>query len=267
MEDELSLRWRSHLQSQSGVVSREQAGAAGFTEKAIAWRLRSGKWQRIHRGVDATFTGKPSREGRLWAAVLCVGPDAVLSHETAAEIHGLTDKPSTGSTSAFPSSGIPDGIGTSGAWLYEEHGLCVELDGIAAHPAEGRWRDIHRDNANRAPGNADPALRLARRHRATLRDRRGNRRGSTAPRLDRHPAPLRPQLHRRPAARGGEERAGLREAGRSERAEGKWETDWEERTAGTRRSGQRAVWPIAWTARSLRAQTGQRSARRRTWPP
>ncbi len=94
MEDELSLHWRSHLQSQSGVVSREQARAAGFTEKAIAWRLRSGKWQRIHRGVYATFTGKPTREGRLWAAVLCVGPDAVLSHQTAAEVHGLTDKPS-----------------------------------------------------------------------------------------------------------------------------------------------------------------------------
>ncbi len=36
--------------------------------------------------------------------------------------------------------------------MYEEHGLCVELDGIAAHPAEGRWRDIHRDNANLLQG-------------------------------------------------------------------------------------------------------------------
>ena len=95
MEDERSLRWRGQLQSQSGVVSREQARAAGFTEKAIAWRLRSGTWQRIHRGAYATFTGDPSREGKLWAAVLCVGPGAVLSHETAAEVHGLTDKPST----------------------------------------------------------------------------------------------------------------------------------------------------------------------------
>jgi hypothetical protein len=32
--------------------------------------------------------------------------------------------------------------------LYEEFGLCVELDGLAAHPAEGRWRDTRRDNAN-----------------------------------------------------------------------------------------------------------------------
>jgi hypothetical protein len=32
--------------------------------------------------------------------------------------------------------------------LYQKYGLCVELDGAAAHPAEGRWRDTHRDNAN-----------------------------------------------------------------------------------------------------------------------
>ena len=36
--------------------------------------------------------------------------------------------------------------------LYEEYGLCVELDGAAAHPAEGRWRDTHRDNTNLVQG-------------------------------------------------------------------------------------------------------------------
>jgi very-short-patch-repair endonuclease len=30
--------------------------------------------------------------------------------------------------------------------------VCVELDGVTAHPAEGRWRDTHRDNANLAQG-------------------------------------------------------------------------------------------------------------------
>jgi very-short-patch-repair endonuclease len=30
--------------------------------------------------------------------------------------------------------------------LYQEFGLVVELDGLGAHPAESRWRDIHRDN-------------------------------------------------------------------------------------------------------------------------
>jgi len=36
--------------------------------------------------------------------------------------------------------------------LYEEYDLCVELDGFAAHPAESRWRDTHRDNANLVQG-------------------------------------------------------------------------------------------------------------------
>jgi hypothetical protein len=36
--------------------------------------------------------------------------------------------------------------------LYEPFGLCVELDGNTAHPAEGRWRDTRRDNANLAQG-------------------------------------------------------------------------------------------------------------------
>jgi Transcriptional regulator, AbiEi antitoxin len=93
MDERRSLTWRSQLQSQSGVVSRQQADDAGLTQKAIYWRLRSGTWQRLHRGAYATFTGDPSREAKLWAAVLRVGPGAVLSYETAAEIHGLIDQP------------------------------------------------------------------------------------------------------------------------------------------------------------------------------
>jgi predicted transcriptional regulator of viral defense system len=92
MEDERSLRWRWLLQSQSSVISREQARDAGVTRKAIEWQLRSGTWQRLHRGAYATFTGDLSREAKLWAVILRVGPGAVLSHETAAEIHRLTDK-------------------------------------------------------------------------------------------------------------------------------------------------------------------------------
>jgi len=32
--------------------------------------------------------------------------------------------------------------------LYGKHALCVELDGVATHPDEGRWKDTARDNAN-----------------------------------------------------------------------------------------------------------------------
>jgi very-short-patch-repair endonuclease len=35
---------------------------------------------------------------------------------------------------------------------YEPYRVCVELDGVAAHPAEGRWRDTRRDNVNLMQG-------------------------------------------------------------------------------------------------------------------
>ena len=93
MEDERSLRWRGQLHAQSGVISRQQALDAGWPEATVDERLRSGIWRRLHRGAYATFTGDISRSARLWAVVLSVGPGAALSHETAAEIHGLIDKP------------------------------------------------------------------------------------------------------------------------------------------------------------------------------
>jgi hypothetical protein len=95
MESEQSFRWRSLLQAQSSVISRQQARDAGWSEDAVGRRLRSGSWQRLQRGTYAIFSGDSSREATLWAAVLRAGPGAVLSHETAAEIHNLIDKPSS----------------------------------------------------------------------------------------------------------------------------------------------------------------------------
>jgi very-short-patch-repair endonuclease len=61
---------------------------------AIDWQLRSGRWQVLQRGVYSVFTGLPTREATLWAAVRRAGPGAVLSHQTAAELFKLTDRPS-----------------------------------------------------------------------------------------------------------------------------------------------------------------------------
>ncbi len=237
-------------------------------------RVRSGRWQRLQRGVYATFSGDPSRETELWAALLRAGPDAVLSHQTAAERHGLADEPAALITITVPASKRPARVKVPGvlihrsdailrtrhpamrppctrvedtvldliqiastfddayAWicraigrrrttaerirqamdarkkmrwrreiavalgdardgalsvleyryvrrverphglpaarrqarirqrtgnryldnLYEEYGVCVELDGTAAHPADEQWRDKRRDNANTIRG-------------------------------------------------------------------------------------------------------------------
>jgi hypothetical protein len=271
MDDEQSLSWQRQMHWQARVISRGQARDAGLTRDAIEWRIRSRRWRRVYLGAYATFTGEPTREARLWAALLRAGPGAVLSHETAAEVHGLTDHPSRlihitvpaerhparrrkirgvvihrsrrlvpewRAPWQLPRTSVEDtildlvaaartfddaygwisrGIGrrlASGpslskalaarsripwrAWitaalqdaadgahsplernyvhgverahglptarrqarrrlgsgvryldnLYEGHGLSVELDGLAAHPPEGRWRDTHRDNIN-----------------------------------------------------------------------------------------------------------------------
>jgi len=77
---------------QCGILTTEQVVRGGLTRSAIAEHLRAGRWRRMHRGVYATFSGQPGRLAVLWAAVLSAGPGAVLSHQTAAELAGLTDK-------------------------------------------------------------------------------------------------------------------------------------------------------------------------------
>jgi hypothetical protein len=84
---------RRIVADQCGVVSRQQAIQEGLSADVIKWRVRAGRWQPLHRGVYATFTGTPTRRARLWAAVLYAGHGAMLSHETAAELHGLITSP------------------------------------------------------------------------------------------------------------------------------------------------------------------------------
>jgi hypothetical protein len=92
MDSNLPDALRNLARYQNGVVSRSQALRAGLTTDMIKFRVSSGRWQQLHPGVYATFTGNPGRSARLWAAVLSAGGGAVLSHETAAELHGLTDR-------------------------------------------------------------------------------------------------------------------------------------------------------------------------------
>jgi len=76
---------------QAGLVTSRQASDAGMPKSATISKVKSGRWKRIYPGVFATFTGPIGRNARLWAIVLYAGPDARLSHETAAELLGLSD--------------------------------------------------------------------------------------------------------------------------------------------------------------------------------
>jgi len=263
-----------HFAAQADAIARRQGAVAGIDPDTMRNRVRSGRWQRLQWGVYASFSGEPARETMLWAALLRAGPDAVLSHHTAAERHGLIDGPSALITITVPATRHPAQAEIPGvvvhrshailrtrhptmlppctrvedtvldliqvspsfddayAWicraigrrrttadrirqamdarkkmrwrgeleaalddagdgamslleyryvhrverphqlpaarrqarigqgtghryldnLYEEYGLCVELDGTAAHPADEQWRDKRRDNANAVSG-------------------------------------------------------------------------------------------------------------------
>ena len=92
------------VELQNGVLTRSQALAAGLTDKIIAAHVRQGRWQRLQRGVYATFSGTPNRDCLLWAAVLRAGPRSLLSHQTAARLWGL---PAAESSAIHVS--VPDG--------------------------------------------------------------------------------------------------------------------------------------------------------------
>jgi very-short-patch-repair endonuclease len=71
---------------QHGVVGRWQLLEAGWSEGAIKKRIASGRLHRLHAGVYLVGHRLIQREGRWMAAVLASGPDAVLSHRSAAAL-------------------------------------------------------------------------------------------------------------------------------------------------------------------------------------
>lgn len=74
---------------QAAVLSRAQLLRYGVTEDAIAWKVASKRWRTLHPGVFLTSPGRRDWDVTAWGALLVCGPDAVLSHESAAFSHGL----------------------------------------------------------------------------------------------------------------------------------------------------------------------------------
>lgn len=99
--------WRLLTEFHQGLTSCDQTAPGSLSVWAVRRRYRSGRWMRVHRGVYATFTGTPTREAKLWAAVLRAGLGAMLSHETAAEVQGLSDRPSPKIHITVPSARNP----------------------------------------------------------------------------------------------------------------------------------------------------------------
>lgn len=76
-------------EGQHGVVSRRQLRELGYGDGWIEKRVGRGLLLPLHRGVYAVGHRVLSRDGRWMAAVLASGPEAVLSHRSAAQAWGL----------------------------------------------------------------------------------------------------------------------------------------------------------------------------------
>ena len=76
---------------QHGVVSRGQLLDAWIPSTTIEDRVRRGQLVPLHRGVYAVGHAHLRPNGYRLAAVLAIGPGAVLSHRDAAALYGIRD--------------------------------------------------------------------------------------------------------------------------------------------------------------------------------
>jgi hypothetical protein len=111
------------LEVQAAAIARRQGPDIGIDPETMRTRVRGGRWQRLHRGVYAAFSGEPARETILWAALLRAGPDAVLSHQTAAERHGLIDEPAPLITITVPASKRPARMKMPGVVIHRSDAI------------------------------------------------------------------------------------------------------------------------------------------------
>jgi hypothetical protein len=76
---------------QHGVITHAQALAQGLTDTQIAFRISSGAWERVHRGIYRLRGSAFTFEGRTLAAVFAAGEYSVASFTTGGKLWRLPD--------------------------------------------------------------------------------------------------------------------------------------------------------------------------------
>lgn len=78
-------------ENQGGYFTASQARSAGYDYSLLSYHVDTGRFLRIHRGVYrlALYPSGPNED--LYAAQLQAGPSAVISHDTALALYGLSD--------------------------------------------------------------------------------------------------------------------------------------------------------------------------------
>ena len=87
--DEATVAIRDLAERQHGVVARRQLIALGLGRGLIQDRIDAGRLLPLHQGVFALGHRRIGIRGEWMAATLACGPDAYLSHGSAAQLWGI----------------------------------------------------------------------------------------------------------------------------------------------------------------------------------
>jgi very-short-patch-repair endonuclease len=108
----IDRRIAATAEAQHGLVTLDQLCAVGLSGYAVRKRVDSGRLYPVYRGIYAVGYPLLTQEGRFMAAVLACGPNAVLSHRSAAVLWGIRedDRSSIDVTAPNRRGRIPVGI-------------------------------------------------------------------------------------------------------------------------------------------------------------
>jgi very-short-patch-repair endonuclease/predicted transcriptional regulator of viral defense system len=125
---------------QHGCLSLEQLRACGLTRHQLAQRVGSGWLQRLGPRAFAIGGSPPTWEQQLVAAVLDLGPSALVSHRAAAALHGFDGYEPRAIELTVPRSGR----GATGPWIVHTSRRLERVDRVHAGglPATSASRTI-----------------------------------------------------------------------------------------------------------------------------
>ena len=93
MNSDVSTSVAGWLTAHHAVIGAREARKMGATGRQMAWKVTSGEWVRVGRGVYRLAGAPVTPAGELRAAVLLAGEGAVASHWSAAWLWGIADLP------------------------------------------------------------------------------------------------------------------------------------------------------------------------------
>ena len=125
------------------IASIRALRALGFSAAAVSRRVSEGLLTQLYLGVYLVGPPPPTERGRWLAAVIAMGEDAVLSHRSAAKLHGLAASAPVNPDVTVPRGGVRrrKGITVHTTRAFHQDGLTV-IDGIPTTSVERTLLDL-----------------------------------------------------------------------------------------------------------------------------